>query len=233
MSAEPSDRPPDTSAACPPTVPAVAPPPCMSRISPAVYAPGVVSTAVVPGRVAPKRPDTPPVIESGSKEEKGMFPSRPPDPPAPPAAYATPPVPSIPDTTPAICTVMGRVIAMCRRSARNDANSERNDESDTLPVSIICCHAERQPESMPSKRPLNDSSTPLAVSEAEARYSSSPRFAPSTQSRDICSSRNSRILLMYSSGISASRQSSTCSLSKSFWYLSESPYWPVSSSSSL
>ena len=73
----------------------------------------------------------------------------PPTPPEPPAAYATPPVPSIPDTTPAIWTVMGRVIAMCIRSARKDTNTERNEERDTLLVSIICSHADFQPESMP------------------------------------------------------------------------------------
>ena len=88
----------------------------------------------------------------------------PPEPPLlpVPAALATPPVPSIPDTTPAICTEMGRVIAMCIKSARNEENNERNDDRDTFPVSIICSHAEFQPESMPENRPRKASFMDLA-----------------------------------------------------------------------
>ena len=104
---------------------------------------------MIPPVMPEKKPAAPDVHESGNRLENGKLPNPIPEPPLPPAAYATPPVPSIPDTTPAICTVMGRVIAMCIKSARNDTNSERNDDSDTFPVSIICSHTDFQPESIP------------------------------------------------------------------------------------
>ena len=57
---------------------------------------------------------------------------------------------------------MGRVMAICIKSARNDANAERNEDRDTLPVSIICSHADFQPESMPENRPRKASFIDLA-----------------------------------------------------------------------
>ena len=53
-------------------------------------------------------------------------------------------------------------MAMCIKSARKDANSERNEDRDTLPVSIICSHADFQPESMPENRPRKASFMDLA-----------------------------------------------------------------------
>ena len=123
---------------------------------------------------------------------------RPPEPDAPdiPDAFVTPPVPISPEMAPAICTVIGRVIAMCIKSARNEENNERNDDRDTFPVSIICSHAERQPESIPSNKDEKASSAPFAASVASARYWRNARCAPSAQSWEDWSSFSSRHWLM-------------------------------------
>ena len=57
---------------------------------------------------------------------------------------------------------MGRVMAICIKSARKDANSDLKEDSDTFPSSTICSHADFQPESMPENRPRKASFIDLA-----------------------------------------------------------------------
>ena len=79
---------------------------------------------------------------------------------------------------------MGRVIAMCIKSARNDANSDLNDDSETFPSSNICCQTFLKPESMPENRLENVSSIAFAPSVASEMNPCNPRVMPSKGSRE-------------------------------------------------